>query len=512
MTGKVKRVALFVLVTISGIIAAAVLYFYNVFYHSDVFLPGVHIANLSVTGLTPEEAEEKLNDYLKNVFNTNVVFTYDNYTYVCKLSDLTNLINIHEVVENAFEKEKNRSIQSKILNMDGSKKINYPIPIPYNTLILQELEKEWEKNIGIPYQDARLEFNAGKGLIIIPEKEGLKVDAEATLAELPKTLEGVRDNISIPLIVKKVIPEVKAEDLRNIGKLASYTTWYDSSLIDRSHNLSMAAKAINGSVVRPGEVFSFNSVVGERTFAAGYRDALVIIGGKFTPGVGGGICQVSSTLYNAVLLAGLPVVERHNHTLAVAYVPLGFDATVAYGLQDFKFKNNTDSPLYIITEVGAGKLTVSIYGNLNYRQHVKTSHVIDKVMDFSEIREFKPELRPGEEKIETKGNPGYIVRSFRSFYDDKGTLIKTEMLARDVYAPLNRLIYVGPELEINAPGEKDKETITDMDSSVLSQDIPGQEDDAPGNNLPDQSENNNGSSNRGEEQEVDAPSLDNSQI
>ena len=124
----------------------------------------------------------------------------------------------------------------------------------------------------------------------------------------------------------------------------TYTTWYKVYEVDRTHNLTKAANIINGVMVKPGQVFTFNQTVGPRTGVTGYRDALIIVGDRFEPGTGGGICQVSSTLYNAVLLAGLEIVERYNHGLAVAYIPPGLDATVAYGLQDFRFRNNLTAP------------------------------------------------------------------------------------------------------------------------------------------------------------------------
>ncbi|SHG81280.1 Vancomycin resistance protein YoaR, contains peptidoglycan-binding and VanW domains [Thermosyntropha lipolytica DSM 11003] len=455
MGSRVKGVLLVALAIFLGIVAAVFLYFYNVFYHSEVFLPGVHVAGLPVAGLTTADASYKMDEYIKRAMEKNIVFSYKDYQYVYRLKDLVYPLDSHKIVEEIWEKEKKRSLKSKILNMDGSQKIDYPVLLAYNPDIWEKITEEWRRDIDIYPRDARLEIKPLRGLVIVPDEEGRKVDEEKTKTGLPRRLEEIaEEKYNVPLVVNKVSPRVKAEDFKNIGLLSSYTTWYDVSLLDRSHNLAMAAKAIDGKVILAGEVFSFNEVVGERTFANGYRDALVIIGGKFMPGTGGGVCQVSSTLYNAVLLAGLPVVERHNHTLAVAYVPLGFDATVAYGLQDFKFKNSTPDPLYIRSEIGNGSLTVYIYGNMDYKCNVKTSHVIDKVMDFKEIREFKPDLKAGEEKIETKGNPGYIVRSFRHFYDNSGKLIKTEMLARDVYNPLNRLVYVGPKKNIAPPGDK----------------------------------------------------------
>lgn len=453
MRGKAKGVLVVTLSIFLGILAAVLIYFYHFFYHSEVFLPGVHIAGVPVAGLSPEKASAKVDGYLKKAMMEKVIFSYADYKYVYRLGDLAYPLSSREIVDKVWEKEKRRSLKSKILNLDGRRKINYPLEVAYNPAIWEKITEEWKKNIEVPCLDARLEIKPGKGLVIVPAREGREIDVAGTVSGLPLRIDEIKDEpYNVPIVVKKALPAVRAEDFKNVGLLSSYTTFYDTALVDRSHNLATAARAVNGKVVLPGEVFSFNKVVGERTFENGYRDALVIVGGKFTPGVGGGVCQVSSTLYNAVLLAGLPIVERHNHTLAVAYAPLGFDATVAYGLQDFRFKNSTPNPLYIRAEAGNGRLTVYIYGNLDYKCNVKTAHVIDKVMEFKEIREFKGDLKPGEEKIETKGNPGYIVRSFRYFYDSSGKLVKTELLARDIYNPLNRLVYVGPKVNTDSSG------------------------------------------------------------
>lgn len=144
-------------------------------------------------------------------------------------------------------------------------------------------------------------------------------------------------------------------------KLATFTTAYINNA-NRTTNLRLAADKINGTVIMPGETFSYNTIVGERTIAAGYRNAAIYENGQVVDGLGGGICQVSSTLYNSVLMSNLEVVERSNHMFLTTYVGGGRDATVAYGSLDFKFKNNRDYPIKIGAEVSNGYCTVAIYG------------------------------------------------------------------------------------------------------------------------------------------------------
>jgi hypothetical protein len=144
-------------------------------------------------------------------------------------------------------------------------------------------------------------------------------------------------------------------------KIGSFTTYFNISEKSRTKNLKLAAQAINNYQIKPGEIFSFNKTVGPRVPEKGYEKAIIFVNKKKVEDYGGGVCQVSTTLYNAVLDAGLPVLERHPHSLPVPYVPLGKDATVNYGTMDFKFKNDGEKNLLIKATVEKNKLTVELY-------------------------------------------------------------------------------------------------------------------------------------------------------
>lgn len=478
---NLSSIFMIVLVLIAGICAAVGLYFYQVLYKTDHFLPGVHIASIPVEGYSRAEAVDALETWKQEALQTKVTFHKGDFIYQTQLGKLCEVPDLGIMVEETWEKEKKRNLKSKLFNLDGSKTIDYPQKIRYKSEIMSAMVVEWNESIGSVPVNPRLEMDRNKGLIVVPGKIGQVVNQKKTMAGLPQKW-GEFTDFKIPIVIEEKYPQLTEADLQEMGELAYFTTWYNPGEVDRSHNLAMAAAAINTQVVSPGQSFSFNKTVGRRTFENGYRDAMVIVGGKFEPGVGGGICQVSSTLYNAVLLAGLDIVERHNHALAVAYVPLGLDATVAYGLQDFKFKNNTDHPIYLQASAGGGRLTVRVYGHLKYKQSIKLTHVIDRVIDFKEIREPLETLNPGEEKIDHKGFPGYVVRSFRTYHVN-GQILKQEKLATDYYKPLNKLIYVGP------PADEE-----DTRPGVDPPDLPGM----PGNSLsPDITEGNQ--NNTGEE-------------
>ena len=187
--------------------------------------------------------------------------------------------------------------------------------------------------------------------------------------------------------------------------LGQYVSYYNAALYDRSTNVELAAKSINGKVLMPGEVFSYNATVGPRTAERGFKVATIFVGGETAQGLGGGICQTSSTLYSAVLHADLDIVERTNHSLKVTYVPNGMDATVSWGSLDFKFKNSTKYPIRIQCEYGGGTLKVSVMGTKE-----------DKSKSIEVISE----------------GSGSIYNTYKIYYEN-GVEVNRKFIARSVY-------------------------------------------------------------------------------
>lgn len=201
--------------------------------------------------------------------------------------------------------------------------------------------------------DAGLDRETGT---VIKEKNGWEVDAGATLERVMRAPEGTR----VKVVRVPVPPKHYASELYQLNReLGSFYTWFYGSW-QRHQNIVLALRSINNTVIWPGEVFSFNQVVGPRTPERGYRPAPVI--GEDGIGFGGGVCQVSTTLYNSAILAGLEIVERHPHSTRVPYIEPGKDATVVFGAQDLKIKNNYDHPVIIKAGIYRGKIQVTIIG------------------------------------------------------------------------------------------------------------------------------------------------------
>lgn len=414
------------------------------FYTSERFLPGVEIAGVKVEGMTRQEAAAQLQKKADRFEKTRVHFFKDDFSYDTYLSRLCAAPDVSKIVEDVWAAEQQRGFLSKISNLGGSATIDYKPALQYQEPVIKSMVDAWNLQLGNASQDARIEIDANKGMTIVPEKPGRGVRSDRVIKELPQKWADFSSEIDILLPIEETDPNIKASDLQGMGELSTYTTQFKTYEINRSSNLRLAAASINGQMVAPGAVFSFNDTVGERTVKSGYSEAKVIVGGKFEPGLGGGVCQVSSTLYNSVLLAGLEIVERHNHNLAITYVPMGLDATVSYGVQDFQFKNITSSPIYIRAVTNGGELTISTYGNLKDKVNVKLTNYIDGTIGYGETREVSPDLAPGEERVESGGAVGYKSRAYRQFLDGNGNVIKEELLSEDYYSPMNRLILVGP--------------------------------------------------------------------
>lgn len=222
-----------------------------------------------------------------------------------------------------------------------------------NTIDINQIYDEVHKDV----QNAYYEKNPFK---IYSEVIGVSFDKDAA----NELLQNEQDEYVIDL--QYTYPEITINDLDiNIFKdtLASFTTNYSLSNEDRTTNLELAASKINGTILSPGEEFSYNTIVGARTIAAGYKEAKIYSNGEVVDGLGGGICQISSTLYNAVIYANLEVTERYNHQFITSYVPAGRDATVVYGVKDLKFVNNRSYPIKIETKVSNGIVSCSILRN-----------------------------------------------------------------------------------------------------------------------------------------------------
>lgn len=280
---------------------------------------------------------------------------------------------------------------------------------------------------------------------VIPDQPGAELDAEETAAAVLQELAAYPEIRPVAVRMRPVQAAVTASYLEGLQVrelISSFSTHFSQGNQDRVHNIRLAASVIDGTLVLPDNEFSFNQIVGNTTADLGYRKAPVILRGEIVEGVGGGICQVSSTLYNAVLLAGLDIVERKNHGLPVAYLPPGLDATVAYGSIDLKFFNGRNHAVWIRTFIEGERLSVKLYGKPIPGQEVKIITENLETIPFGEKTTQTAELPKGTRQKVKNGSPGYRVTVHRITYMN-GEEIKREQLSRDSYKPMPTEYLVG---------------------------------------------------------------------
>lgn len=264
-------------------------------------------------------------------------------------------------------------------------------------------------------------------------------DAEAAL-------EGAAWGSDVPVPLTVTEPTVSTESLKSLlfrdvlGEASSNV----SGSSNRKSNVKLSASVCDGIILLPGEVFSYNNTTGSRTSDKGYLPAPSYVGGKSTDEVGGGICQTSSTIYYAALNANLKIVERHNHMFAVGYVPDGMDATVWYGASDFRFENDTEYPIKIVTVYENSRLTVQIYGTKTDDLYVKMSNKELSSTSWSTEYKVDPSLPAGSTRTEQTPYRGRVVEAYRNVYDGSGNLVSSTLETKSTYKMRNQIILVSP--------------------------------------------------------------------
>lgn len=279
------------------------------------------------------------------------------------------------------------------------------------------------------------------GGVVYESSEGYTLDWEAAIDQIMACTYG--ESISIPMTAispKHTAAEVEAVLFRD--RLSSYSTPHTSNS-NRTHNLSLACQAINGTVINAGETFSFNNVVGERTTAKGYRSATVYVGTESKEETGGGICQVASTIYDAALYAEMEITSRSEHTFFVTYVPGGLDATVYWGVLDFCFVNNTEYPIRVNASVSGGYVNISIDGTKTNDHVVKLSSTRLSTTPYSTVYKEDSSLPTGYRKETTYPYTGYTYEAYQYIYDGNGNLLDTVYLGKSTYQKRDQVITIG---------------------------------------------------------------------
>ena len=409
--------------------------------------------------------KEILSDMIKNI-NLEIPEAVKQVTY--EINDdkliITNGKSGIEVQEDKLEEQIIDNIKDQL------KDVINDIKIPTKKVEAKKIDIE--KIHDEIYKEAKDAYIEDEPFKLHVEENGL--DFNISMEEAKRIISEEKEEYEIPLKITK--PKVKTEDLGDkIFKqtLSKYTTIYDAGNKSRANNIALACKTINGTIILPGETFSYNKVLGNTTKEKGYQLGGAYVGGKVVKAYGGGICQVSTTLYNSVLYANLEIVERYNHSYAVSYVPAGRDATVSYGGKDFKFKNNRKYPIKIVANAKNGVVNISLKGIKEDKEYdIEISSSVLSTTPFETTYQDNNTLAEGKQKIIQKGHNGYKSKAYK-IVKYNGKVISKTLLSSDTYKPMNRIIEKGTKKNSSKSSD---ETKSESDEKIEEAEVTENED------------------------------------
>lgn len=442
-------------------IAVGLLLFCQFFFGDSLsdkttFYQNTHINGVDVSGLTVKEANEKLSQNLiENKDNIQITLKNGENKWSIDGNDFEIIGNFDNSLDNIISYGREGNIFEKKKIENKIKNNGLYVTLPYQDLyggvdekideIIQQIEKE-------PVE-AKIVFNPlEEEMFKISDSEnGVKVDMIALKESLNEAFKsGENYVINIPFI--EVMPENSLENaLENITLRSKFSTDYSKSSENRKSNIKLALSSFNGMIVEPEQEISFNKTTGARTSSNGYKDAKIIFNGSYVSGMGGGVCQASTTLYNALLRADIDILKVCHHSLPASYVPLSFDAMVSEGYADLVFKNTLDTPIYIKAYGTDNNAIVEIYGQpLEDGMEIKTRsqlvrvipHGGDKIVTDKDGSYANKVIYKGEYYRLKYPQEGYESKGFLQYYKN-GKLIEEKEIRHDNYMPQNGVIIEG---------------------------------------------------------------------
>jgi len=429
--------------------------------YTDRIYPGIYIDDIHVGGMTKEQAVrelEKVNGEVDAKFDLVVSIGNENWHVNSERVPVSR--NIREVVDQAYACGRSNTAKN-----NGSGKTQFDervrqasdlrsYPVTYRTKqdydhqalrLLTDGIVNYVDREPVNSQVATFNFST-REFTFTDDMPGAKVDPDDLYERLTTLLDSGVTNTTVRVVPQRIEAEMtKAELMNRFGLISAYTTNTTDNK-NRNTNIQLSAAAINGVTVQPGEIFSFNGTTGERTAAKGYKEAAAISGGQSKDEIGGGVCQTSSTLFNAVARADLEIIERNPHAWPSNYVEKGFDATVNWPGLDFRFKNNTDWPIFIVAAYSKQKVTVNIYGmslgpGVKIDLESKVTRKIPKPTDINYV--VNEELAHGEQKTTVKAREGYEVQTWKVWYQGDRE-VKREILFKTTYKAYQQTIEYNP--------------------------------------------------------------------
>lgn len=359
----------------------------------DKICNGVYIDSLNISGMTEEQAQEAVDAYIAKLGERTLEIQVNDETVTSTLSAIGYTCAPNDFVQQALAQGKSGNIiadYARIREIEENP-VRYELAFTYSEKKLKKFVSRTSDENCEKAKDSKIKMKNGR-LIYTEAKEGLTIDVNETINRIKNSLKEQEDSavVTVQAVVIFEAPKVTKEEAQRCkDKLGSFSTTFNAGNVSRTKNVANAARLVNGNVIYPGETFSVHDAISPLTEENGYYAAASYNNGQVVDSIGGGVCQVSTTLYNAVLRAELEIVERSPHSMLVSYVEPSMDAAIAGDYKDFKFRNNTDVPIYIEGGTYAGTIFFRVYG-----EETRSS---DRVVEFKS--ETIETIEPGEDKV-----------------------------------------------------------------------------------------------------------------
>jgi len=438
---KIRKIFLFLIIII---IIVSLVEAVDLYVNRNKIFPGVSAFGIPLGGLKREEVQRTLQPIaLKIIDSPRILIFEDKEMKFIPHTELDASINLPQVIEKTYSIARTGNVFKRIKERIILWRKGYEVSFQakFNPQKLEDFQNKISSLINRMPSDAYVEDNR-----IIESKGGVKLDLTKFTEEIVKTLKCLDEEkyiFSMPVIT--IAPKYTTQNvltkLAIYQELGTYSTSLENKEENTIYNIKLASQMINGILVKPQEFFSFNKYVGPAEKEDGFKESTIIANGKFENGYGGGVCQVSSTIYNTALLANLPIVERHNHSIygdVTKYVPLGRDAAIFYGYKDLRFENNLDYEIVIFAKVIGDILQVDILGRNEDKPEVEIISKDKKIVDYEIIKEKDPSLKPHQELVIQEGVPGYQIKTYRIIR--KNGVEKIEFLAEDTYQSVPMIV------------------------------------------------------------------------
>ncbi len=417
------------------------------------FYPGIVVEGVDVGGRQLSEVLLNLRAHEETLRQQhNLSLTLEDKVWNITAEDIGYYTDYEQIVRTAYQMGREGSVKERYdaigaLNHTGA---NFSISRGYDEARLRSLIDQIAAELSYDAVDAAVsEFDLNsQSFKFTNSSEGKYVDAEKLYQSALVALQTGNGTQMIAISQETIQPSVtKAELEQSFGKITEARTNASNSNRNRLTNIRLALDTLNGVCIRPGETFSFNSVVGQRTTERGYKSAGAFVDGMVSEEVGGGICQVSTTLFNAAVKSNLEIVERQPHSRPVGYVDKGKDAAVSWPSQDFKFTNNTDYPVYIVTNMGEDdkRCVVSIYGHkLENGMSIIVEAEVTEVLQPEDPRYmYTSSLPTGQKELVEEAREGYRATAYKIYLDANGNEMRREVLCYSKYAASGAVYRVG---------------------------------------------------------------------